>query len=99
MERTLRFWDLEIGNDINRSGLTASVVAARDSANNYAIYLDGPRTVKVRLDTKRQVPLRVSVIGYLGTRRSEVLQPPYGSLFELSSEDERGAWLVIREEE
>ena len=95
VESLIAFWDLRPAPEIllNEAAL---VTAARTESEDYVIHLAGPATVRVRLDTEDQVPVRVTVVGYLGTRRSEVLQPPYGSVFELSTEDERGAWLVMQ---
>ena len=96
VESLIPFWDLRPAPEILVSTDARLITAAGTEANDYVIHLAGPTTVRVRLDTEDQVPIRVTVVGYLGTRRSEVLKPPYGPVFELSTEDERGAWLVMQ---
>ena len=96
VESLIKFWDLRPAPEILLDGNAPSTTAAADSLGNYVVHLARPMRVRIRLNTQEQVPIRFTVIGYLGTQRSEVLQPPYGSVFELSTEDERGAWLVMR---
>ena len=96
MERLTKFWDLTPAPEILLDGTTASATAAKDDRGNYVIHLAEPSRLRVKLATRGQPRLRFTVVGYLGTQRSEVLEPPYGSVFELSTEDERGAWLVLR---
>jgi len=52
--------------------------------------------VELQLDIHPQVPLRVTVIGYLGTQKSEILRPPYNSSFTLYTKEPRGGWMVIK---
>ena len=68
--------------------------AVTDPRGNYAIYLPGQGAVTVRLDG-RQHRRRVTVVGHLGTRRSEVLEPPYDPEFTLESREPRGGWMLI----
>ena len=96
VESLIKFWDLRPAPEILLDGNAPTTTAAADSAGNYVIHLAAPTRARIRLNTQVQVPIRFTVIGYLGTQRSEVLQPPYGSVFELSTEDEQGAWLVMR---
>ena len=96
VESLIKFWDLQPAPEILLDGNAPTTTAAKDSLGNYVVHLATPTRVRIRLNTQDQVPIRFTVIGYLGTQRSEVLQPPYGSVFELSTEDERGAWLVMR---
>ena len=96
VEKIIPFWTLTPAPEVLLDETSERVVAARDTSGNYLIYVGKPSKIRVRLATEDQLPLRVTVVGYLGTQRSEVLQPPYGSVFELSTEDERGAWLVMR---
>lgn len=71
-------------------GLTDTV------SNAYVLYTPRRGTVPVTLPDAGQYPRRVSVIGPLGTRRSEVLRPPYDRTFTLmAGDDSGGGWMVI----
>ncbi|OAV45666.1 hypothetical protein [Lewinella sp. 4G2] len=98
IERTFKLWNLTPAPEII-VGEPGVAYPAKDSLNNYLVYLAGPGSVTVQLDTEDQRPIRVSVVGYLGTRRSELLTPPYGSTFTISTEDDRGAWLLMKKED
>ncbi|MCP9235305.1 hypothetical protein [Lewinella sp. JB7] len=76
----------------------SGAVAAADSLGNYLIYIPRSGKVTVRLPERDQVPRRVTVIGHLGTQRSEILRPPYDREFSLLSNDARGGWMVIKRE-
>lgn len=100
IEQSIKFWDLNPAPEIILGETTPGLCyPAKDAEDNYLIYISGPGKVKVRLATEDQRRLRVTVIGYLGTRRSEILEPPYGPTFELTAEDDRGAWLLMKGEE
>lgn len=69
--------------------------AATDGRGNYAVYLPGPAAVDLSSDYEGQPRVRVSVVGYLGTQRSELLEPPYGETFRLTTGEEKGGWLLL----
>ncbi len=80
----------------NVTGNTSSGPARAlvDAAGNYAIYLPGRGAVRLTLEDTT-LTRRVTVVGYLGTQRSEILSPPYDRTMELTSAEERGGWLLI----
>ena len=96
VERHLKFWNLKpapevlIGNNAH---------AATDGEGNYLFYMPTAGEIKVRLPVEDQVPIRVVVVGYLGTQRSELLQPPYGDSFKLFTDEIRGGWMILKPEE
>ena len=96
IERDFKFWDLTPAPEIMVNPFDQTATPAKDKLGNYLIHIAHPTTVKIKLDTEDQKSIRVTVIGYLGTRRSEILHPPYGSEFEISTEDEQGAWLLMQ---
>ena len=77
---------------------SAGTVAATDHAGNYLLYIPRQGRVSVRLDSA-QIERKVTVVGRLGTQRSEVLRPPYTSNFTLESRDPEGGWMVITRSE
>ncbi len=90
VERHLRFRDLyspQNGSD--------RWSARRDERGTYVYYMPGRGTVDVVLDEDEQIPRRVTVVGHLGTQRSEVLRPPYRRNFTLQSNEDRGGYLLI----
>lgn len=95
VERYLRFMDLEVDPNLLVGDRPPATLAARDSIGNYLIHIGGEGAVNVRFVDEAQVPRRVTVIGYLGTQRSEILLPPYGRTFTLISEEARGGWMLI----
>lgn len=70
--------------------------AATDGKGNYLIYLPSAGQVNLSPDWDNQVPVDVTVVGYLGTQRTEVLQPPYGDSFTLSTKEEKGGWMILK---
>ena len=95
VERHLRFSELEVDPELLVGDRPPATLAARDSSGNYLIHIGGEGAVNVRFADEAQVPRRVTVIGYLGTQRSEILRPPYGRTFTLVSEEARGGWMLI----
>ncbi|MGB3798907.1 MAG: hypothetical protein WA952_03780 [Lewinella sp.] len=95
VERHLHFWDLEIDDRILGKSRPVGSVAAVDSLNNYLIYVAGAGAVTLNLLDTSQEARRVTVVGYLGTQRSEILYPPYDRTFTLQSNEERGGWMII----
>ncbi|MEM9528199.1 MAG: hypothetical protein AAGA31_16420, partial [Bacteroidota bacterium] len=76
-------------------GPPKDIYAAKDKKGNILIYLPTAGEVIVRPGLKKQVPIKFTVIGYLGTQRSETLQPPYQEEFRLFTEEERGGWMLL----
>ena len=95
VERYLRFQDLAVDTTLLAGDRPPATLAARDSLGNYLIHVGGEGQVTVRFADAAQVPRRVTVIGYLGTQRSETLVPPYGRTFTLISREVRGGWMLI----
>ena len=95
VERMIPFWELNPAPSILAAGTDERVLAATNGNSSFLVYLPTAMAVELRLGVRPQVPLRVTVVGYLGTRRSEVLRPPYGDSFTLFTEEARGGWLVI----
>lgn len=96
VENLLKFWDLRPAPEIIPGAAPNSVYAATDDENGYLLYLPTAGSVELQLDIKPQLPLRVTVIGYLGSQKSEILRPPYGDSFTLFTEEPRGGWMVIK---
>ena len=71
-------------------------LAGSDDLENLLLYIPQAGTVRVRLGSGYHGPRRVSVIGRLGTRRSEVLMPPYDTVVSLQSNDPEGGWMLIQ---
>lgn len=95
VERLIKFWDLKPTPEILLNANT-STFAAGDGKGNYLIYLPGAGSVNLAPDWEEQLPVEVTVVGYLGTQRSELLKPPYGDSFRLYTEEAQGGWLVLR---
>lgn len=94
VERHLPLWDLSL--DSTLLGFSdAYASAATDGDGNYVVYAPGSGRINLELDPD-QVPRRVTVVGHLGTQRSELLRPPYDRHFSLLSNEERGGWIVIQ---
>lgn len=96
VEKYFNFWDLKPAMYILPDAVPNSAYAATDGRNGYLLYLPTAGAVDLRLNIRPEVPLRVTVIGYLGTQKSEVLRPPYGNSFTLFTEEPRGGWMVIK---
>lgn len=71
-------------------------MAATDGNGNYLIYLPSAGQVNLSPDWNDQVPVKVTVVGYLGTQRTEVLEPPYGDSFRLHTKEEKGGWMILK---
>ena len=95
VERHVNFWELTEDAGLLGADNPTGAHAAADANENYVIYIPTTGNVTVRFRDGRQVPRRVTVVGHLGTQRSEVLRPPYGRTFTLLSNDERGGWMLI----
>ena len=94
-ERYLRIPDLRVDPGLLVGDRPPATMAARDTLGNYLIHIGGEGAVTVRFPDAAQVPRRVTVIGYLGTQRSEILRPPYDGTFTLTSREPRGGWMLI----
>ena len=95
VERHLPFWNLKIDQTLLGRERPSGTVAAADSLDNYVIYIPDRGAVTINFRDSSQVARRVTVVGHLGTQRSEILQPPYDRSFTLMSNEERGGWLLI----
>ena len=94
IERDVKFWDLTLDKDLLVE-IPYGALAARTEEGTTLIYLSGEDEVSIRLPAGNSGSHRVSVIGYLGTRRSERLDPPYDSILTLRSNEPRGGWLLL----
>ena len=97
VERHLRFWNLTPDDSLLGEERPQGTLAAADSLNNYVVYIPDRGAVTINFRDSSQVARRVTVVGHLGTQRSEVLQPPYDRSFTLMSNEERGGWLLIEQ--
>ncbi len=95
VERHLDFPVLQPDSVVLGAANPTGARAASDPAGNCLIFIPTAGNVTVRLPDRRQVPRRVTVVGHLGTQRSEVLRPPYDRSFTLLSNDARGGWMII----
>ncbi|MBB4078079.1 hypothetical protein GGR28_000680 [Lewinella aquimaris] len=95
VERYIDFSGQDASPDLLAVDNPSEAVAAADTLGNYVIYIPTTGRVTIRLPENEQVRRRVTVIGHLGTQRSETLNPPYDREFSLLSNDERGGWMVI----
>ncbi|WP_116105650.1 hypothetical protein [Lewinella sp. IMCC34191] len=95
VERHLNFWDLRTDDRILGTSRPVGSLAAVDSLQNYLVYVAGNGAVQLNLLDSSQIARRVTVVGYLGTQRSEILYPPYDRSFTLQSNEERGGWMII----
>jgi hypothetical protein len=94
VEQHLKFWDLRPAPDLLLED-DSEAIAATDGKGNYLIYLPGAGSVNLAPDWEEQLPVKVTVVGYLGTQRSELLEPPYGDSFRLYTEEDRGGWMLL----
>jgi hypothetical protein len=95
VELHLKFQDLKPAPELLLDDDTEAM-AATDGNGNYLIYLPSAGQVNLSPDWNDQVPVNVTVVGYLGTQRTEVLQPPYGESFRLHTEEEKGGWMILK---
>ena len=99
IENHFNFWELETAPEITPTAAPNKAYPMTDGNNGYLIYLPTAGSVHLQLlDLEEQIPLRVLVIGYLGTQKSELLKPPYDNHFTLYTEEPRGGWMVIKPE-
>lgn len=96
IEQHVKFWNLRPAPEILSGTGESEAIAATNGENTFVIYLPTAGEVKLSLGLDPQIPLRVIVVGYLGTQKSEVLQPPYDETFSLYTEEPRGGWMVIK---
>ena len=89
----LKLVDLQLDPSVV-AGDPGGALAASDEMGNYAIYSPTVGEVELLLDGD-QVARRVTVVGHLGTQRSETLMPPYDRQFTLLSDDS-GGWIIIK---
>ncbi len=95
VERHLKFHELKPAPELLLEDDTEAT-AATDGKGNYLIYLPSAGQVNLSPDWESQGPVDVTVVGYLGTQRTEVLQPPYGDSFTLSTKEEKGGWMILK---
>ncbi len=95
VERHLKFHELRPAPELLLEDDTEAM-AATDGKGNYLIYLPSAGQVNLSPDWEMQEPVDVTVVGYLGTQRTEVLQPPYGDSFTLSTKEEKGGWMILK---
>jgi hypothetical protein len=98
VERILKFRDLEPANEIF-GDVDTPATAGTDGKGNYLIYMPTAGSVEIFPAVEEHTSVRVTVVGYLGTQRSEVLEPPYGDSFRLFTEEPRGGWMILKGEE
>lgn len=98
VERHLKFRDLEPAPEIF-GGVETPATAATDGKGNYLIYMPTAGSVEIYPAVEQHPSVRVTVVGYLGTQRSEVLEPPYGDSFRLFTDEVKGGWMILRGEE
>ncbi|WP_273444943.1 hypothetical protein [Neolewinella agarilytica] len=96
VERYLRFRDLKPAPEVL---IGKNAHAFTDDQGNFLFYMPTAGEINVRLPVEDQVPIRVVVVGYLGTQRSELLRPPYGNSFKLFTDEIRGGWMILKREE
>ncbi len=92
------FWTLEHAPEILPTAASNTAYAFTDGFDGFLIYLPTAGAVDLKLDIREQVPMRVSVVGYLGSQKSEILKPPYNDSFTLYTEEPRGGWMLIKPE-
>ena len=95
VERHLKFRDLEPAPEIFGKVETVAT-AGTDGKGNYLIYMPTAGSVEIFPAVEQHESIRVTVVGYLGTQRSEVLKPPYGDSFRLFTEEPRGGWMILK---
>ncbi|WP_020567957.1 hypothetical protein [Neolewinella persica] len=95
VERFFTFKDLSPAPDLF-GGVETQASGATDGEGNYLIYMPRAGSVEIYPDVEQHASVRVTVVGYLGTQRSEVLERPYGDSFRLFTEEERGGWMILK---
>ncbi|THH41392.1 hypothetical protein [Neolewinella litorea] len=96
VEQKVSFSALRRSNDILGPDNPTGATAAADTSGNFLIYVPTAGRVTFSLPDGRQQPVRrVTVVGHLGTQRSEILRPPYDRRFTLTSNEAKGGWMVI----
>ncbi|MEL7160763.1 MAG: hypothetical protein AAFN92_08395 [Bacteroidota bacterium] len=74
----------------------ADALAVQNPHNGAMLfYLPTGGEINILHGIEPQVPLKFTRIGYLGTVRSETLQPPYPASFRLFTDEERGGWMLL----
>lgn len=97
VEQYFRFDELKPADNI--FGETNTIAsAATDGRGNYLIYLPKAASVDIYPDVEMHDAVRVIVVGYLGTQRSEIMYPPYGDSFRLFTDEEKGGWMILKGE-
>lgn len=97
VQQHLKFHELKPADDIF-GGAETVASAATDGRGNYLLYLPRAGSVEIFPDVEMHDAVRVIVVGYLGTQRSEMMYPPYGDSFTLFTEEEKGGWMILRGE-
>ncbi|PPK86603.1 hypothetical protein CLV84_3538 [Neolewinella xylanilytica] len=95
VERHVRFWDMRIDDELLGEAPPPGTVAATDAENNYLVYIADVGRVQIIFRDSSQAARRVTVVGHLGTQRSEILYPPYDRSFTLQSNEAKGGWMLI----
>ena len=95
VERHLPFHTIFKSEEILSENNPTGARSGTDGQGNYLIYIPTSGRVNLKLGDDRQGARRVTVVGHMGTQRSEVLRPPYDSTFTLLSNDEHGGWMIV----
>lgn len=95
VERFFDFKDLQPAPEIFNSAETLAT-AGTDGKGNYLIYMPTAGSVEIFPAVEQHKSIRVTVVGYLGTQRSEVLERPFGDSFRLFTEEVRGGWMILK---
>ena len=95
LEQHFEFTDLRPAPELLGEN-TGRAQAATDGQGNYAVYLPSAGDVVLSPDWAEKGPVDVIVVGYLGTQRSELLEPPYEDTFRLYTDEEKGGWLLLK---
>ncbi len=95
VEQHLKFRNLRPAPEIF-NGEEVIADAATDGQGNYLIYLPRAGSVEIYPEVEQHAAVNVTVVGYLGTQKSELLEPPYGESFRLFTEEKRGGWMILK---
>jgi hypothetical protein len=95
VERFFSFRDLQPASEIF-GGAETLATASTDGEGNYLIYMPTAGSVEIFPAVEQHESVRVTVVGYLGTQRSEILERPFGDSFRLFTEEVRGGWMILK---
>jgi hypothetical protein len=98
VERFFNFRKLQSAPEIFGEAETQAK-AATDGEGNYLIYMPTAGSVEIFPDVEQHSSVRVTVVGFLGTQRSEVMERPFGDSFRIFTEEARGGWMILKGQE